>query len=162
MYLRDSQLEQILFCHSQEILELRSRGWKTDPQIESYYQSKISQLEKNTKRTLSSTSQGPKAALKGSSASIGKENTSSAEDVIVNSSSREKEDNRKEKSRERLVVKVEGERVEIEIFSVDSQLVKDAKTVLSHHFTQKSNSGTGQVKYSREAMIAMANNPAAD
>ena len=148
---------ELYFSCSQNIIELRSMGWKSNPQVESFYREKISQFEKYNQRTPSSSSQGQKSFLSSpSSSSRGRFSsfTSSVESLT-------EEPECRGLGKERLVVNMRGESMELFISSADSELVKDARTVLSQYFASKSVSGGPGVQYSREELLSVARSSSA-
>ena len=119
-------------------------GWKSDPQVEAFYREKISHFEKESHRTPSSNFQ-EQESIQGSTDSL----------VGRFSSSAEKSES-PVLEKDRLVVNNEGKSVELFVTSTDSELVKEAKAVLSKYFFSKSASGFPQIQYSREELLSMA------
>ena len=142
---RDDRISSLLRLRVLEILELRSLDWKTNPDVESFYREKISKIEDNNmRRTLSSTSQGPKSPEEGKSATSSQRVLSSSGDIL--------ESKIKESC---LVVNIGGKSAKLFLSSDDPELVINAKTVLAQYFASKSASGSPGVQYSREDLFSL-------
>ena len=123
-------------------------GWKSDPQVEAFYREKISHFEKESHRTPSSNFQ-EQESIQGSTDSLVGRFSSSVESLMEKSEC-------PVLGKDRLVVNMEGKSVELFVTSTDSELVKEAKAVLSKYFFSKSASGFPQIQYSREELLSMA------
>merc|ERR1719397_277067 len=142
---KDDRLDIVIRLKALEILELRALGWNNNPQLESFYQDKISRFQEVNERT--SSSQGSKIVHETSRNGSSLTFRNSAEDISPDPNIQEQEC---------LDVKLGGETTKLFIFSDHNELSKEAKTILFQHFASKSASGCPGVQYSRETLMSLA------
>ena len=156
---KDSAIDITLRLKILEIIELRSLDWNSNPQLEHFYQEKLTQFQEKVQQDAVKRKTLAEAfSYKGKGEKTSKI-TKDGDNLRFQTSVQDLFPDSQLRSRECIVVDVKGTKVKLFLSSANTELMKDAKICLSQYFSTKSSSRPSGVQYTKEDLMTLSTCP---